>query len=248
MRVFIHEPTFEGLLSAIYNAYYSSAKPDTIYSKLVYENNLIDEVVTINSDEEKFQKVYNAIINKISKDVLNKIYYVFLSETKESSNMIYNYVRLGFKLGKDVDLHKNNDIVLYMDKMSKRVHQERHRFTGFVRFKEINNILYSSISPDFNILPILADHFKNRLSNENFIIHDTKRDIALVYNKENYYLTNLSEAQKNILLNSPDKGEYEDLWKQYFESVNIKERKNSRLQKRMMPSRYWNNITEVKND
>ena len=89
MKVFLHEPTFEGLLSAIYDAYYSSVKPDKIYSKLVYEQNLIDEVIIIKSDSIKFEKVYNAIKNKISKESLNKIYYVFLSELKESSNMIY---------------------------------------------------------------------------------------------------------------------------------------------------------------
>lgn len=247
MKVFLHEQTFEGLLSAIYDAYYSYVKPDAIYSKLVYEENLIDEVVIIKSDSVKFEKVYTAIKNKISNECLNKIYYVFLSEMKESSNMIYNYVRMGFKLGKNVDLHKNNDIVLNMDKISKKVSYERHRFTGFTRFKEINNILYSSINPDFNILPILGNHFKNRLSNEYFIIEDVKRDMALIYNKKDYYLSKLSKTQKNILVNTPDKGDYEDLWKQYFESVNIKERKNLRLQKRMMPKIYWDHITEVNN-
>ncbi|MPM63099.1 hypothetical protein SDC9_109979 [bioreactor metagenome] len=247
MRVFLHEPTFEGLLSAVYDAYYSSTKPDFICSKIVYEQNLIDEVITIKSDPIKFEKVYNSIINKISKSALNKIYYVLLSETKESSNLIYNYLRMGFKLGKDVELHINNDIVLNMDKMSNKVAYEGHRLTGFIRFKEINNILYASINPDYNILPIIGEHFKERLSNENFIIHDIKRDIALIYNKKDYYLTNLSKTQKNILMNSDDKGEYENLWKQYFKSVNIEERKNPKLQKRMMPTRYWNNIIEVNN-
>ena len=65
MKVFLHEPTFEGLLSAIYEAYYSSVKPDKIYSKIVYEQNLIDEVIIIKSDSIKFEKVYNAIKNKI---------------------------------------------------------------------------------------------------------------------------------------------------------------------------------------
>lgn len=247
MKVFLHEPTFEGLLSAIYEAYYSNVKPDKIYSKIVYEQNLIDEVIIIKSDSIKFEKVYNAIKNKISKESLNKIYYVFLSELKESSNMIYLYVRMGFKLGKNIDLHKNNDIVLDMDKISKKVYYEEHRFTGFVRFKEINNILYAAINPDFNILPILAGHFKNRLSNEYFIIHDIKRDIAIVYDKKDYYLSSLSNEQKNILMNTDDKGEYENLWKQYFQSVNIEERKNPKLQKRMMPSRYWENMVEVNN-
>lgn len=247
MKVFLHEPTFEGLLSAIYEAYYSPIKPDAIYSKLVYENNLIDEVITIKSDNVKFEKVYNAINNKISKKSLNKIYYVFLSETKESSNMIYDYLRIGFKMGRDVELYKNNDTVLNMDKISKKVYYESHRLMGFIRFKKINNILYASINPDFNTLPLLGKHFKERLTNEYFIIHDVKRDIALVYDKKDYYFTNLSKSQKNILINTPDEGEYENLWKQYFKSTNIEERKNPRLQKRMMPLRYWSHIVEVNN-
>ncbi|MCC3868607.1 TIGR03915 family putative DNA repair protein [Terrisporobacter mayombei] len=247
MRVFLHEQTFEGLLSAIYDAYYLSTKPDFICSKIVYEQNLIDEVITIKSDNIKFEKVYNAIVNKISREALNKIYYVFLSETKESSNLIYKYLRMGFKFGKDVELYINNDIVLNMDKVSNKVAYECHRLTGFIRFKEINNILYASINPDYNILPILGNHFKKRLSNENFIIHDIKRDTAFIYDKEDYYLTNLSKTQKNILMNSDDKGEYENLWKQYFKSINIEERRNPRLQKKMMPTRYWNNIVEVNN-
>jgi probable DNA metabolism protein len=152
---------------------------------------------------------------------------------------------MGFKIGKDIELHKNNDTVLNIDKLAKRVSLERHRFTGFVRFKEINNILYSSIEPDFNIVGLLGNHFKNRLTNEYFIINDAKRNIALVYNKEDYYLTTLDSNMKDLLENSYDTGEYSDLWRQYFKSTNIKERANSRLQKRSMPTRYWKNLTEL---
>ena len=221
MRVFLHDLSFEGLLSAIYDAYYSQNKPERIYCRNFYRENLLDEVVYIETDEVKFEKVFNAIKNKISKDSLNKIYLVFLSEYEESSNLIYDYIRMGFKLGKEVELHKNNDIVLNIDKISKKVAYEKHRFTGFVRFKEVNNVLYSSIEPDFNILPIIANHFKNRLAN-------------------------LSKSQKDKLLNAKDSGQYEALWKQYFKSTNIKERENLRLQSRMMPKRYRHNMVEVK--
>ena len=40
------------------------------------------------------------------------------------------------------------------------------------------------------------------------------------------------------------KDEYVDLWKCYFESTTIKERKNPKLQKRMMPLRYWKHLSE----
>ena len=119
MKVYIYDNTFEGLLSSIYDVYYK-AKPDRIYSEKVYEPNLIDEVINIKTDMTKFEKVYNAIVNKISKNSLNKIYYVYLSEIKESSNIIYYYLLMGFKYGKDVDLYKNNDIVINLDKISKK--------------------------------------------------------------------------------------------------------------------------------
>lgn len=245
MNIFIFDATFEGLLTAIYEAYYNEVKPQAIYSSLIYEPNLIDNPINIETDLDKFQKVYNAIESKISKKSLQKIYYCYLSETKESSNLIFSYIRMGFKIGKDIELHKNNDTVLNIDKLAKRVSLERHRFTGFVRFKEINNILYSSIEPDFNILGLLGNHFKNRLTNEYFIINDAKRNIALVYNKDDYYLTTLDSNMKALLENSYDTGEYSDLWRQYFKSTNIKERANSRLQKRSMPTRYWKNLTEL---
>lgn len=245
MNVFVFDSSFEGLLTSIYEAYYSDKKPEAIYSSLSYEHNLFDNTIKIETDLDKFQRVYNAIEKKISKESLRKIYYCYLSETKESSNLIFSYIRMGFKIGKDIELHKNNDVVLGIDKLSKRVSLEKHRFTGFVRFKEVNDVLYSSIEPDFNIVGLLGNHFKNRLTNEYFIINDVKRNIALIYNKEDYYLTNLDNDIKSILESTNDTGDYASLWREYFKSTNIKERANSRLQKRSMPIRYWKNLTEV---
>ena len=48
----------------------------------------------------------------------------------------------------------------------------------------------------------------------------------------------------NSLRNYND--EFEDLWRNYFKSTTIKERINLKLQKRSMPKRYWNNLTECK--
>lgn len=52
------------------------------------------------------------------------------------------------------------------------------------------------------------------------------------------------DKSKNLLNNSND--EFELLWKTFYNSVNIKERENSRLQKMYMPTRYWHNLIEVK--
>ncbi|ETI99568.1 MAG: hypothetical protein Q611_LSC00264G0001, partial [Leuconostoc sp. DORA_2] len=41
------------------------------------------------------------------------------------------------------------------------------------------------------------------------------------------------------------KDEYSSLWKCYFKSTTIEERKNLRLQRQMMPKRYWKHIFET---
>lgn len=137
-----------------------------------------------------FDLLFKGIYDKISKESLRKIYYCYLSEAKESSNLIFSLAR--------------------------------HRFTGFVRFKEVNGILYSSIEPDFNIVGLLGNHFKSRLTNEYFIIHDTKRNIALVYNKDSYYLTSLDTSIINLLESTDDTGDYAKLWKEYFKATEKK--------------------------
>ena len=39
---------------------------------------------------------------------------------------------------------------------------------------------------------------------------------------------------------------YQNLWKKYFDSIAIEQRRNERCQKNMMPVKYWKNLTEMK--
>lgn len=244
MKIFLYDNTFEGLLTAIYEAFYSKIPPTCIYGKS--EPNtplLLGELLEIQTDENKFKKVKNAILNKIDSLCLKKVYMVYLSNHEDKGIIIYNYLKIAFKLGIDTHSFLNIDVVRLVDSINRRVSLECHRFEGFVRFNYIdNNFLYSAIEPDNDILELLANHFKNRFSNEYWIIHDISREKALIYNKTNYEIISMSNDDYKKLKVHND--EYTKLWKAYFESTNIKERENLRLQCRMMPRRYWKHIFE----
>ena len=123
---------------------------------------------------------------------------------------------------------------------------ECHRFEGFIRFNYIDEkFLYSSIEPDNDILELLGDHFKNRFSREYFIIHDISREKALIYNGISYEIIVMDKDTYEKLKSHDD--EYANLWKAYFKSTTIEERKNLKLQCRMMPKRYWKHILETSN-
>ena len=244
MKILIYDNTFFGLLNAFYKSFYYKQTNLFICSK----NNTIpllgSEIININTDICIAEKVQNTIIYKIDKLALRKIYIVYLSNYENKEMLLLKYLKIAFKLKKDVHSFLNIDEVRLIDSINKKVTYESHRFKGFIRFNLINNkFFYSSIEPDNDILELIADHFKKRFKNEYFIIHDLNREKAIIYNKKDYEIIPLDLRDYENLKTCSDN--YTKLWSTYFKSTSIVERKNLKLQSRMMPKRYWKHIIEV---
>ncbi|MGE5474426.1 MAG: TIGR03915 family putative DNA repair protein [Ignavibacteriales bacterium] len=240
---YIYDGSFEGLLTAIYEAYYTNEKPDFILLKANYQENLLAKKIVIQADCSKADKVYASIANKISYNALRKVYYVFASEIPEAGTMIYQYLKLGWKMGKEVDLHLSEQKVLDVHTVSKKVSREKDRMLGLIRFRKIKgNIYYAPIEPDYNIVGLIASHFVRRFNDQYFIIHDVRRSIAVVYNKSEWIISEFISNQAVALDN--DESNIQNLWKQFFESIAIKDRINPKLQKQYMPKRYWKHLIE----
>lgn len=244
MICYIFDGSFEGLLTSIYEAYYMKEKVEEIIPLSKFQPTLLTEPKNIETNEVKSSKVYTAIKNKISTGALELIYHVYLSEIDGCCSLIYNYVKLGFKIGGKVNLHLHEDVVLNIHNISNKVTNECHRMLGFVRFKFIANMYYSSVEPDHNIIGLLAPHFSERLPNERWIIHDLRRNIAVFYNKREWILTTFTAENVDSITIKEEPELYESLWKDFFNTIAIAERTNPAYQKRNMPKRYWKHLTE----
>ncbi|EHI97891.1 hypothetical protein CDLVIII_1188 [Clostridium sp. DL-VIII] len=245
MLIYIYDNTFEGLLTAVYNGFYSKNPPEFIYSKS--ESNiplLLGEIIEVTTDEIKFNKVKNAIINTIDLLALKKIYMTYLSNYKDKSILIFNYLKIAFKLKHEVHSFLNIDVIRLVDDINRRVMFECHNFEGFIRFNYLDEkFLYASIEPDNDILELIGEHFKKRFPKEYFIIHDISREKALIYDTLSYEIIEMAaDIYEKLRLHND---EYTELWKTYFKATTIEERKNLRLQRRMMPKRYWKHILET---
>lgn len=220
MKIYLYDDTFEGLLTSIYDAFYSNGSPPTsIYGKSQTNTPLLlGNIVEISTDINKFKKVKNAIINKINFLSLKKIYFAFLSNYEDKGIIIFNYLKIAFKLGPDVHDFLNIDVIRLVDNITKKVLNECHRFEGFIRFNQIEEkLLYSSIEPDNDILELIGDHFKNRFPREYFIIHDISRQKALIYNTNFYEIIDMDMETYEKLKFHND--EYTDLWKTYLKPL-----------------------------
>ncbi|MBB6217526.1 putative DNA metabolism protein [Anaerosolibacter carboniphilus] len=243
MIYYIYDGSFDGLLTCIYEAYYRREKPEKILFREDDQENLLVQKVYIEQDKEKAEKVYTAIRTKISLNALQNVFYTFLSEDEDAGSLIYRYIQLGFKVGKDIDGHLSDERVLDLHKVVQRVTKEKHLMLGLVRFRKVgDNLYYAPITPDNQILGLLAPHFSKRMADQNWIIYDTRRNMAAIYDQKEWILMEM------VLERSLEVGEeelfYQQLWQQYFKSIAIKNRMNPKLQKQHMPKRYWKNLVE----
>lgn len=247
MIVLIHDGSFNGFLTCIYECYYSYKNTSLIFSKHSFEENLLYEKKYIATDDVKANKVYTSLLKNTGEEVVENIYYAYLSDTKDCFSLAFKYIQLAFKLGSLINHHVYDSRVKNILALRNKVLKETHMFEGFVRFSLINDqMLYSSIEPDHNILELLSYHFTKRFCNENFIIHDIKRELALVYSslQSDYEIISMSINYYDALKNY--KEDITQLWKTYYNSTTISSRQNLRLQSNKMPKRYWKHLLETK--
>ena len=248
MIKYIYDGSFEGMLTAAGNALKNCENkiPEEILTADEVENDLFTEFVKIKSERAAADLMIQNIIKSAGFDAMQYVFYAFLTEEREIASLIFKYIKLCFKYGRNVNRYLHDDTVNYMSRLERKVTGERHRLLGLLRFQKVENeIYYAPVEPDNNIVGLIAPHFVKRLPAYNFMIHDLKRGVAAMHqaDKKNF------EVNEIILDRTPELSieeiEYQKLWKVFFQSIPIKSRINPKLQKRCMPARYWKHITEM---
>jgi probable DNA metabolism protein len=97
------------------------------------------------------------------------------------------------------------------------------------------------------VLPLISTHFKERYADQRWLIYDCRRKYGLYYDLDEVSEVTIDFNESNN--NSKDvydekENLYQELWKQYFDSVNIKARKNMKLHIQHVPKRYWKWLVE----
>ncbi len=165
-------------------------------------------------------------------------------------DMLLQYIRYTMAKG-NISKDYSNAAVLHVAETVRKVHREKHRMEAFVRFRQTaDDLYYATVEPDFNVLPLIADHFEKRYADQQWMIYDMRRNYGIYYDLNS--VTTVEVDFKHILSsrNGADdmlhekENEYERLWQNYFKSVNIASRKNPKLHKQHMPLRYWKYLTE----
>ncbi|MBU2927166.1 TIGR03915 family putative DNA repair protein [Winogradskyella psychrotolerans] len=247
----IYDGTFDGFLSVVFYVFEHKLKTVTIQNESTVQQGLFSVNETIPVDETKANRVWNGIKSKCSTQSRYQLYYAFLSEQIGVEDLLLDYIQYVFSQSKKVDKDYSHPSILKIAQIAKYVGREKHRMEAFVRFKLTqDDIYFANIEPDFNVLPLIEKHFKNRYADQKWVIYDIKRNYGLFYDLEKVELINMDFPENFNFTKTDDaffasqEFEFQKLWQDYFKATNIESRKNMKLHIRHIPKRYWKYLSE----
>jgi len=248
---YIFDGSLSGLLTAVFEWFERKPGKVKLKSIEIFQPEAFSESFTVNTNSEKSDRVWAGLQKKLKKEWLRKFYCSFLSEIPEAYNHLFQFTVYIFQHEKGAETNYGNDHVMALFKYAKSVEREKHRMEAFIRFQHTaDGIFYTGIDPDFNVLPLISNHFKNRYADQQWIIYDLKRKYGLHYNLHSVeeitidFTSGVDSKNPEAILLDEKEELYSVLWKDYFKSANIVARKNTKLHVRHVPKRYWKYLTE----
>lgn len=172
----------------------------------------------------------------------------FLAELPGCERPMYEYCLLTLERGECVDDWAAHPAVKRVCDAARRVGRELHRFKGLLRFAETTQgVYYAPCEPDHNITLPLGRYFAGRLRDQRWIIHDRRRDIAVLWDGETLQPGTVpaAGAPGGGPTLSPTEALAQEHWRTYHGHIAIDGRSNPRLQRQCMPRRYWRYLTEM---
>ena len=271
MLVYTFDGTLDGLLSAVFDAYFRRQQPEMLMAEGEQLPLFCEEVYQVPTTEEKARRVWAGLEKRLKSDVLKLIATSWLSEEKDLATPLFRYIYKVFQSDSTKAKARQTPVpsggvgggynfadpdVLYVTNTARRVMHEQLRMKQFIRFQKAKDGTYLGVvSPDNNVLPLIINHFRDRFGDQSWLIYDAKRHygyyyadgelpIRVTFENEAEVPFDLSNGKLNDDVLSADDQLFQELWRTYFKAICIRERINPKKQLSDMPRRYWKYMTE----
>jgi len=218
MTTAVYDGSFEGLLSL---------------AEYLFRHNIEVDAVSDREDYSSLfsQNIYDDGNYKYDLSFVKEPYKLktaFLANYKNKERCVADYY---------IESRKNRltmETSAKIEELSHLTLREAHKFKGFLRFEMTELGFFARFAPKHNILEIVARHFCQRFSDRR-VIFDENRGVAALIDGGRLEIVS---ASVDTQTRNDVEEEFVRLWKSFFNSVSIIERKNERAQKNFVPLRY----------
>ena len=249
MKVYLCEDSFEGILSGVCRALSQESSLAELRLEILgtKDAELFCQYEEVPVSSEAADSLSEKICRRISAFAWKRIYIASLSLDPERAQWIFRFICDGLHYGKRITEMLHLESVYALFRMCRFVENESHLLSGFLRFGETKEGVRMAVkAPKNDVLPLLADHFSNRMPEENWLIYDKgRRKAALHQMKTGWFILRQADLQENDQISwNTDQEEYQELWRIFHQSAAIRERENFRCQRTHLPLRYRPYMTE----
>ena len=235
---YIFDGTQQGFLTAFVRAF---ADEQAVVSSKQIQLPLGQTPVFIDASPDVAEKA-SSRLTTFDREAIHDLDTLLRSGMSDNEQIAFRYFRLLAKEKRPVGKRLADTDVFAAVNCIKKVGWEVHKLHGFVRFMETaSGALYAPITPDNDICDLLVPHFRARLPEYPFVLHDVARAKAAVYDGKNSFVAPLPHAE--VLLSANEEG-WQSLWKRYYHAVNIPSRERLKQMRGYMPVRYWKHMPE----
>ena len=253
MTDFVYDGSFDGFLTAAERAL--PEKDARVVPLGAQAADLFADSSSVATDDDAAARMRRRIGSAAGADDLDTLLLVHSSASPDRHRLLLCYLRLTLRAGRSVAAEVGCPDVLAVRKIRDRVSLEMAHFLGFVRFRRVvGRLYYAPITPDADITGLIGPHFAERFPDQALILHDTGRAIAFWadgggrggFPGGSRGIIDMRSVPAHLarqLAVDCDPG-IEEMWRAYFARIANPERRNLRLQRRLMPARYWGTLVE----
>lgn len=241
-RRYLYDGSFEGMLCCIFTAFLRRETPAAIDPEGEGMQLSLIAPELIRTEPDKAKRVADALRGKVSPEALRMVKYGYLCDIPEKELCVLAYVRAVFSGGRQALTDFGDNRILQLSKAVRALRHEAHLYTGFVRFSDCGPALVSVIEPKNHVLPLLANHFRERLAGENYLIYDRTHRQALLGSGGHTAIGPMEEFE--LPKPNAEEDEYRVLWRRFYQSTDIRQRRNMRCQTSHLPKHFRPFMTE----
>ncbi len=248
-RHYVYDGSWPGLLAVVFTVFSEERPVLSVVRERSQITDLFTEVREVSTDDTQATRVMDRARNLLGASRIRELWYCHRAERAEVDRLIADFLLLAFTGGAVNDVR--DPIVLGLRQWRKHVSHEKHQMEAFVRFQENSDGVWTAtIAPAYDVLPLIATHFRKRYADMEWLIADQRREYGL-----HHRAGIVSPVQ---FIHEPDSAlptphvqaaahehAYVKLWKTYFRSVDIPARRNLKLQMQHMPKRHWKHMVEM---
>ena len=260
LQVLVCEDSQEGILTGIYEAFargymqgYQKGNPRQqvrLTTDREQELCLFSEYHNIPAEEVKACKVAETVRKLGGGEVFYRLCLAMDSCEEGKAQAVFKAVLLMLQdkahAARVLDRLQDQDMQRLFT-IWRNVQNEVCRWKEFIRFQELDNgMLYALFSPKNDVVVYIMPHFADRFPRENFVIYDEGRKLLGVHPAgKDWYLVRDFKPEPGELCFSEKEEIYRDLFRCFFQTIAIQERKNPGLQRNLMPLWTRKNMPEL---